>query len=71
MGFQRELLELLERYEADITVDMDHGYDGSTVDTVDFSYNEDGEYRTLCVKGVGPDSEIDSSIFERQMTEGE
>ena len=59
-NFEKELLVLFEKYEVELSVDLDHGYDGSTVNTVDFDYKEDGKMKSLYVSGYTFQGDFDT-----------
>jgi len=45
--FEIRLLELFQEFKVELTVDMDHGYDGSTVTSFDFEYYVDNQPKAL------------------------
>lgn len=49
--FKQELKELLEKYEAEITVYTDYDYNGCSVKSIDIDFKEDSKYQNISVLG--------------------
>ena len=66
-NFEKELIELMEKHKVEISVDLDYGYDGASINTIDFTYVEDEKMKSLYVKGRGSDGEIDSQLVKNAL----
>ena len=68
MGFQKEFIELMKKYDVEIGVDMDHDYQGSIVNSIDISYEDCGATVGLSLYGKGPYFEVNAKMVSDQLT---